>query len=85
MPAGKLGLENHVVSVDLMLWSSDVTNVIKNDEEIDTLEVILDDKQSALESTQEVVNDNPEKIVRLVKAVKCSSDHEEKQQPSLWG
>ena len=61
MPAGKPGLENHVVSVDLMLWSSDVTNVIKNDEEIDTLEVILDDKQSALESTQEVVNDNPEK------------------------
>ena len=68
-----------------MLWSSDVTNVIKNDEEIDTLEVILDDKQSALESTQEVVNDNPEKYVRLVKEVRHNSDYEEKQQPSHWG
>ena len=67
-----------------MLLSSDVTNVIK-DEENDTLEVVLDDKQSALESTQEVVNDNPEKDDRLVKEVRCSSDYEEKQQPSHWG
>ena len=61
MPGGKPGLSDHVVSVCPMLLSSDVTNVIKDDEEIDTFEVLLDDKQKAPESTQEVVNDNLDK------------------------
>ena len=85
MPGGKPGLSDHVVSVCPMLMSSDVTNVIKDDEEIDTFEVVLDDKQKAPESTQEVVNDNPEKDVRLVKEIRRSSDYEEKLQLSQRG
>ena len=68
-----------------MLLYSDVANVIKDNEEIDTFEVVLDDKQIAPESTQEVVNDNPEKDVRLVKKIGRSSDYEEVQQLSQRG
>ena len=38
-----------------MLLYSDVANVIKDNEEIDAFEVVVDDKQTAPESTQEVV------------------------------
>ena len=44
-----------------MLLYSDVANVIKDNEEIDAFEVVVDDKQTAPESTQEVVNDNLDK------------------------
>ena len=67
----KAGLSDHSVSVCSMLLYSDVANVIKDNEEIDAFEVVVDDKQTAPESTQEVVNDNldKEKDVRLVKKV----------------
>ena len=80
LPGRKAGLSDHSVSVCSMLLYSDVANVIKDNEEIDAFEVVVDDKQTAPESTQEVVNDSldKEKHVRLVKEVGRSSDHEEK-------
>ena len=61
MPGRKAGLSDHSVSVCSMLLYSDVANVIKDNEEIDAFEVVVDDKQTAPESTQEVVNDNLDK------------------------
>ena len=61
---------------------SDVANVTKYNEEIDTFNVVLDDKQKALEGTLEVINDNPENNVRLAKKIRRSSEHEEVQQSS---
>ena len=61
LPGRKAGLSDHSVSVCSMLLYSDVANVIKDNEEIDAFEVVVDDKQTAPESTQEVVNDNLDK------------------------
>ena len=70
LPRRKSGLRDHDVSVYLMCLPSNVTNAIRNEEENDTLETILNDKQSAIEGTQEVIDDK----VRLVRTVKCSSE-----------
>ena len=80
LPGRKAGLSDHSVSVCSMLLYSDVANVIKDNEEIDAFEVVVDDKQTAPESSSEVLDDNLDKEnnVRLVKEVGRSSDYEEK-------
>lgn len=53
------------MSVCWILLSSAVANVTKYNEEIDTSEVVLNNKHKALEATLEVTKDNPENSVRL--------------------